>query len=109
GLGAGYSVVQPEGGYIMVVRNDGATMNVSVSDPTGGQSIRKTIGDSWLCTTDLLPAFAFDGMRVFIGAPGTNAYYVKFTVTPAGTARGFWTECLGPGVQYQIDPTTMPH
>ena len=107
-LGSAYTVEVPQGGYILVSKNDGTSMAVSSQDPTGGQSIRTTVADTYITNTDLLPAFALNGMRVFVGAASAASYYVKFVETGGGR-RGYWTECLGPSVSYSIDPTTMPH
>jgi hypothetical protein len=108
-LGAGYAVDLPQGGYIMVTKLNSTAMSVQTSDPTGGLSMRSTVQDDYVTSTDLLPAFALNGMRVFVGASGIATYYVSFTETPAASNRGYWSECLGAGVQYQIDQTTMPH
>lgn len=35
-------------------------------------------------------------------------YYVRFD-HPAGAAQGRWKETVAPGIQYRIDPETMPH
>lgn len=61
-----------------------------------------------------LPTIAPEGYQVeIIGDPGNryDGYYVAFVVRDgAGTfGEGSWQETAAPGVQYRIDPDTMPH
>jgi hypothetical protein len=61
-----------------------------------------------------LPTIAPTGYQVAItGDPGNkfDGFYVKFTPrTGAGTfGEGAWEETVSPGVQYKLNPATMPH
>lgn len=59
-----------------------------------------------------LPTIAPNGYQVeVVGDPGNefDGYYVQF-VTRSGTfGEGSWQETVSPGVQYKINPSTMPH
>jgi hypothetical protein len=61
-----------------------------------------------------LPTIAPTGYQVeIVGDPGNkfDGFYVQFVPrTGAGTfGEGSWQETVSPGVEYQIDATTMPH
>lgn len=61
-----------------------------------------------------LPTIAPEGYQVeIVGDPGNryDGYYVAFVVRDgAGTfGEGSWQEVVAPGVEYRIDPATMPH
>ncbi|MEB3320175.1 MAG: hypothetical protein VKI63_04465 [Cyanobium sp.] len=61
-----------------------------------------------------LPTIAPNGYQVqIVGDPSNkfDGYYVQFKVrTGAGTfGEGAWEETVAPGVQYKLDPATMPH
>lgn len=60
-----------------------------------------------------LPTIAPDGYQVeILGDPGNkfDGYYVKFKPrTGAGTfGEGAWEETVSPGVEYKLNPSTMP-
>lgn len=58
-----------------------------------------------------LPRKAPNGFAVKIaGSDDTNYddYYVRFD-QPSGSAQGRWKETVAPGIQYRLDPATMPH
>lgn len=38
-----------------------------------------------------------------------DSYYVKFTKQKSGDSVGVWQECVAPGVDLELDATTMPH
>jgi ribulose bisphosphate carboxylase small subunit len=61
-----------------------------------------------------LPTIAPQGYQVeVVGDPGNrfDGYYVNFQVrTGGGTfGEGSWEETVAPGVEYKINPATMPH
>jgi hypothetical protein len=61
-----------------------------------------------------LPTIAPEGYPVeVVGDPGNryDGYYVAFKVRDGGGTfgEGSWEETVAPGVEYKIDPTTMPH
>jgi hypothetical protein len=61
-----------------------------------------------------LPTIAPQGYQVeILGDPGNrfDGYYVEFVPrSGAGTfGEGAWAETVSPGVEYKLDPTTMPH
>jgi hypothetical protein len=61
-----------------------------------------------------LPTIAPQGYQVeVVGDPGNkfDGYYVSFVPrSGAGTfGEGSWQETVSPGVEYKIDPVTMPH
>lgn len=61
-----------------------------------------------------LPTIAPSGYQIeIVGDPGNkfDGYYVKFVPrNGAGTfGEGSWQETVSPGVEYKIDPLTMPH
>ena len=61
-----------------------------------------------------LPTIAPQGYQVeVVGDPGNryDGYYVSFQVrTGGGTfGEGSWEETVAPGVEYKINPATMPH
>ena len=61
-----------------------------------------------------LPTIAPTGYQVeIVGDPGNkfDGFYVQFAPRDgAGTfGEGSWQETVSPGVEYRIDPTTMPH
>lgn len=61
-----------------------------------------------------LPTLAPQGYQVrIVGDPGNryDTYYVKFQVRQGGGTfgEGSWEETVAPGVEYKINPATMPH
>lgn len=59
-----------------------------------------------------LPTIAPEGYQIEItGDPGNNfdGYYVEFKPNSGTFGEGVWSETVSPGVEYQINATTMPH
>lgn len=59
-----------------------------------------------------LPTIAPEGYQVeIVGDPGNkfDGYYVRFSVRSGTFGEGSWQETVSPGVEYRIDPATMPH
>jgi hypothetical protein len=101
-LGAisGYTIQRSYGSYIIVNRASNAIITASASDPAGGTDIITTNSGTPLATTDKLPAYALDDMRVTIAASsdsGTAAFYMKFVASPGGAQTGYWTETIKSG------------
>jgi len=101
---------------ILFVRETGSNpLNISVSDDFGGEGLI-LVKDEVRSFEDL-PAVAPHLMKVKVaGSPESRAddYWVEFiqnTTSPSYTvpASGLWYECIGPGLQYKINPETMPH
>jgi hypothetical protein len=109
-LGANYSI-GGGGSVIIVQRVNNAAMTVSATDPAGGQGILVTCNNIPISTTDKLPAYGLDGMVVTVAAAadvGQGAAYLKFTASTADPLQGYWAETIAPGINYKLDPTTMP-
>ena len=59
-----------------------------------------------------LPTIAPKGYAVeIVGDPGNNfdGYYVEFRPKSGDFGEGVWAETVSPGVEYQVDGSTMPH
>jgi hypothetical protein len=59
-----------------------------------------------------LPTIAPSGYQIEItGDPGTafDNYYVEFEPRSGTFGEGAWAETVSPGVEYKVDPATMPH
>lgn len=116
-LGSTHDITRDSGDYsnqlIHMKRKDGADFTFHATDND----------NAWIkyCKYNIqnfedLPAFALnDYIAHIIGAPSTkfDDYYVQF-VADAGTtgnkmSKGYWKECVGQGIQYAFDATTMPH
>ena len=100
-----------QGSTIHIV-NDTADFVLQVGDSQGGNSL-KGFKDQTLRFTDL-PTIAPDGFVIGIDAnPDTlaGAYFLRATSNQASETFGevTWQETVAPGVQYIIDPATMPH
>lgn len=85
---------------------------LQTGDSQGGNSL-KGFKDQTLRFTDL-PTIAPDGFVIGIDAnPDTlaGAYFLRATSNQSGEAFGevIWQETVAPGLQFVIDPKTMPH
>jgi hypothetical protein len=102
-LGSSWTVTRY--GRVIHLQND-SDFTVSCQDGFNGNAMYP-IKDSVQDFQDL-PTRGPDGFHIkVIGSPGNSAddYYVEFD----GSGSGVWTETLGQGVKYKIDPSTMPH
>ncbi len=89
-----------------------AAITIAASDARANADIT-AITSSVQSFTDL-PTVAPEGYPIeIVGDPGNrfDGYYVAFKVRDgAGTfGEGSWQETVAPGVEYRIDPATMPH
>lgn len=96
--------------------NDADSDDIVVSSlHTGGDEYIVTIKDEVRELSDL-PVYAPEGFIVKIsGAPESaiDDYYVKFDMRDsdvlATMGEGQWVETVAPGIEYKLDPATMPH
>jgi len=89
-----------------------STFKLRTQDAQGGTSLIVFKGKTEKFSG--LPAEAPDGFTIAIDADPTTdqgQYFVKAAVTQTGVAFGpvSWTECVRPGVQFNINPVTMPY
>ena len=108
--GAGYTFTR-KGSTIHIVKATG-TFILQTGDSQGGTSLYG-FKDQTLLFTDL-PTIAPDGFVIGIDANPdslSGAYYLRATSNQAGETFGdvTWQETVAPGMQYIIDPATMPH
>ena len=85
-------------------------ISVEVSDARANADITAILNEVQAFTE--LPTIAPVGYQVTIsGDPGNNfdGYYVEFVPRDGTFNEGSWLETVGPGVEYKIDPSTMPH
>ena len=106
--------VTRSGSVVHIQRDDSADFRIKVEDSVGNTNL---IGvKDTIQTFTKLPTTAPDGFVTEIaGDPdlsmeGATSYYVKFETKDGSTfSEGIWEETLAPGIEYQLDPLTMPH
>lgn len=109
-LGGGWTVTAND--YIInIEKNDGADYTLTASDGYDGQSIRPIKG-TVAAVTDL-PVIAQHGFIAKVQgntASEFDDWYLKFEANAgSGFGPGAWRETVGPGINYKLDPATMPH
>ncbi len=109
-LGAGWTITAND--YIINIQKDnGDDYTLTATDGYDGQSIRPVKGVVSALTD--LPTIASHGFIVKVqGNTATefDDWYLKFEAnTGSGFGPGVWKETVGPGINYKLDPTTMPH
>ncbi len=109
-LGAGWTITADD--YIVrIAKNDGGAYTVSATDGYDGASIRAIKGTVDSVTT--LPIKAEHGFIVKVQgdtASDFDDWYLKFEAAAgSGFGDGSWRETVAPGIDYKLDPTTMPH
>lgn len=96
---------------IEIEKNDGGAYTLNTTDGYDGASI-KGIKGSVSTITDL-PTKARHGFIVKVQggtASEFDDWYLKFEATAgSGFGDGAWRETVAPGIDYKLDPTTMPH
>jgi len=104
--------IQKAGSIIWIQRRDFTDFAVTIDDDDGNNST-DLIRDKVQRFTDL-PALGRRDHMVTVTGDDSSAfdeYYLKFT--PDDAARtfddGVWEETVAPGIEYQFDPSTMPH
>ena len=104
---SGYTV-STSGSVIWIRGNDPIT--VKATDAKANSTITAILNSVQAFVE--LPTIAPRGYQVEIaGDPGTNFdnYYVEFEPRSGSFGEGSWAETVSPGVEYKLDPSTMPH
>ena len=102
-------VTKSRSGSVIWLRS-GSPISVSATDAKSNATITAILNEVQAFTE--LPTIAPEGYQVEItGDPGTNFdnYYVEFEPRSGSFGEGGWAETVSPGVEYQVDPSTMPH
>ena len=103
----GYTL-QRSGSVIWIYGNSPIT--VKATDAKANSTITAILSEVQAFTE--LPTIAPEGYQVEIaGDPSNNFdnYYVEFDPRSGTFGEGTWVETVSPGVEYKLDPTTMPH
>lgn len=85
-------------------------ITVAATDAKANSTITAILSEVQAFTE--LPTIAPVGYQVEItGDPGTafDNYYVEFEPRSGTFGEGAWAETVSPGVEYKINPSTMPH
>ena len=85
-------------------------ITVKATDAKANSTITAILGEVQAFVE--LPTIAPEGYQVEItGDPGTafDNYYVEFEPRSGTFGEGAWAETVSPGVEYKVDPLTMPH
>lgn len=85
-------------------------ITVAATDAKANSTITAILGEVQAFTE--LPTIAPEGYQVEItGDPGTafDNYYVEFEPRSGTFGEGAWAETVSPGVEYKVNPSTMPH
>lgn len=109
GLGSISGVTLARNGSVIHVTSNSA-ITISATDARANADITAILSQVQAFTE--LPTIAPQGYQVEItGDPGNNfdGYYVEFTPNSGTFGEGTWSETVSPGVEYQINNTTMPH
>lgn len=110
-LGSDYTVTV-YAPVISVKRNDGTAFDIEFTDSSGGTHTRVVPGT--IQRFSELPVVAPHGYIVKVYGDDVSAvddYYLRFEANNGGPGMdaGVWVETAAPGVEYQLDPATMPH
>jgi len=103
----GYTLEQ-SGSVIWIYGNNPIT--IKATDAKANSTITAILSEVQAFTE--LPTIAPEGYQVQItGDPSNNFdnYYVEFDPRSGTFGEGAWVETVSPGVEYKLDPTTMPH
>lgn len=109
GLGSISGVTLARNGSVIHVTSNNA-ITISATDARANADITAILSQVQAFTE--LPTIAPQGYQIEIsGDPGNNfdGYYVEFTPSSGTFGEGTWSETVSPGVEYQINNTTMPH
>ncbi len=104
---SGYTLTRA--GSVIWVRG-GSPITVSATDAKANATITAILNQVQVFTE--LPTIAPAGYQVeILGDPGNNfdGYYVEFLPRNGNFGEGAWEETVSPGVEYEIDASTMPH
>lgn len=106
---SGSGVTMSRSGSVIHLRSN-SPITVAASDARANADITAILSQVQAFTE--LPTIAPVGYQVEItGDPGNNfdGYYVEFKPNSGSFGEGVWTETVSPGVEYQVNATTMPH
>ena len=103
----GYTISRS--GSVLWIRG-ASPITVSATDAKANATITAILNEVQAFTE--LPTISPVGYQVeIVGDPGTafDNYYVEFEPRSGDFGEGAWVETVSPGVEYIIDPDTMPH
>ena len=110
-LGPEYTATTIEDYLLKIVKDDGGTFTIKVSDTLADMFIVGIKGE--VEAIQQLPVKGINGQIIkIIGSTATSAddYYVKFETTDGSTSgKGVWRETVAPGIEYKLKATKMPH
>jgi len=100
---------------VILISNSSASFEVSVSDDAGNVNFKAMVAQ--VSDNEQLPRIAPNGYVVRVATevdPEKDVWLQFVTETASNIGDGFgkagyWTECVKPGIPYQIDAATMPH
>jgi hypothetical protein len=97
---------------ISVKRNDGTPFDIEFTDSSGGIHTRAVPGK--IQRFSELPVVAPHGYIVKVfgdDVSDVDDYFLRFEANNGGPGMdaGVWVETVGPGVEYKLDASTMPH
>lgn len=104
--------VQAKNSVLHISAANGETFKLNVDDSVGSTTLTP-VKDTVQLFADL-PVTAPDGFKVrIVGDPEAFdvGYWVEFKTSSGdeAMAEGTWQETVAPGIEYELDPETMPH
>ena len=110
-LGSHYTATTVGDYLLKIVKDDGGTWNLKVSDTIADMFIVAIKGE--VEAIQQLPTRGLNGQILkIIGSSSTEAddYYVKFeTIGNVAAGAGVWRETVAPSIEYKFNAGTMPH
>jgi hypothetical protein len=106
---SGSGVSMSRSGSVIHLRSN-SPITVAANDARANADITAILSQAQAFTE--LPTIAPEGYQIEItGDPGNNfdSYYVEFQPKSGTFGEGVWAETVSPGVEYQINASTMPH
>lgn len=97
-------------GSTMTIVRDSGDFSVVTSDGQNGNGM--SVYKGAVQRLSALPSLAAEGFELSVlGEEGSvfDNYYVRFAKETPTDSTGVWRECVAQGVQYRLDPATMPH
>jgi hypothetical protein len=107
-LGVAGVTISRRGSVLWIRSNDPIT--VDATDARANADITAILNSVQVFSE--LPTVAPEGYQVKVDGDPSNKfdnYYVQFVPRQGGFGEGAWEETIAPGLQYRIDPATMPH
>jgi hypothetical protein len=104
---------QADGSTVVITKTGNASFDLATYDSLGDLGLSPTVGT--VQRFEELPLRAPNGYIGHIQGDQTNDfddYYVKFVSdngTQSKVGDGTWVEYTKPGIEYELDETTMPH